>query len=82
MVIYKGKNKYFFLQNRRKHVKYILKILQKNQFIINLNLLINYLVYMKYAYENNDVRKYITKQSSRRKKLKHYKKNLFIKIDY
>ena len=34
----------------------------------------HYLAYMKYAYENNGVRKHITKQSSRRKKLKHYKK--------
>jgi len=29
---------------------------------------------MKYAYESKDIRKYTPKQSTRRKKLKNYKK--------
>ena len=34
----------------------------------------HYRAYMKYAYESKDIRKYTPKQSTRRKKLKNYKK--------
>jgi len=34
----------------------------------------HYKAYIKYAYESKDVRKYTPKKSSRRKKLKKYKK--------
>ena len=34
----------------------------------------HYKAYIKYAYENKDIRKYTLKKSSRRKKLKKYKK--------
>ena len=34
----------------------------------------HYKAYIKYAYENKDIRKYTRKKSSRRKKLKKYKK--------